>query len=73
MRAADELVAICEYDYVVMNDDLVVAVAQVAAILEAETRRVSRQDTLMEFVERFRRDVIAAATVLPSGNPNGNL
>ena len=33
-----------EYDYVIVNEDLVMAVAQVAAILDAEARRVSRQD-----------------------------
>jgi len=41
-----------------------VAVGQVAAILDAEARRVSRQDALLEFVERFRREVLAAATAL---------
>jgi len=35
-------------------------VAQVAAILDAEARRVSRQDTLPAFIERLRRDVAAA-------------
>jgi guanylate kinase len=69
MRAADELVAIGEYDYVVLNDDLVTAVAQVAAILEAETRRVSRQNGLFEFIEQLRRDVIAAAAALPTVVP----
>jgi guanylate kinase len=69
MRAADELVAICEYDYVVTNDDLVVAVEQVAAVLDAEMRRVSRQDALLEFVERFRREVLAAASALPEVVP----
>lgn len=65
MRAADELAAICEYDYVVLNDDLDAAVERVLAILDAETRRVSRQESLPEFIERFRREVIAAATALP--------
>lgn len=65
MRAADELAAIGEYDYVVINDDLVVAVSHVAAILDAETRRLSRQDALLDFVERFRHDIIASAAALP--------
>jgi guanylate kinase len=60
-RAADELAAVAEYDYAVVNEELVVAVAQVAAILDAEARRVSRQDSLPPFIERLRRDVIAAA------------
>jgi hypothetical protein len=38
-----------------------VAVAQVAAILDAEARRVSRQESLPPFIDRLRRDVIAAA------------
>jgi len=57
-RAADELSAVAEYDYAIVNDDLVLAVAQVAAILDAEARRVSRQDTLDGFIQRLRRDVI---------------
>jgi guanylate kinase len=61
VRAADELTAVAEYDYAILNEDLVVAVAQVAAILEAESWRVDRQDTLAEFVEKLRRDVAKAA------------
>ena len=60
-RAADELAAVVEYDYAILNEDLVVAVSQVAAILEAEARRVARQDELPGFIDRLRRDVIAAA------------
>ena len=58
IRAADELAAVAEYDYAIVNEDLVAAVAQVAAILEAEARRVPRQRALPEFVEELRRDVI---------------
>ena len=61
VRAADELKAVAEYDYVVVNEDLFVAVAQVAAILDAESRRVSRQDGLAGLVDRLRRDVIEEA------------
>jgi guanylate kinase len=60
-RAADELAAVTEYDYAILKEDLVVAVSQVAAILEAEGRRVPRQDGLPGFIDRLRRDVIAAA------------
>ena len=59
-RAAEELEAVAEYDYALVNQDLVVAVAQVAAILDAEARRVSRQDDLPRFIARLRRDVVAA-------------
>lgn len=61
IRAADELAEVSEYDYAVVNEDLVAAVSQVAAILEAEARRVPRQGALPEFVEELRRDVIVAA------------
>jgi guanylate kinase len=59
-RAAEELDAVAEYDYVVVNQDLVIAVAQVAAILDAEARRVSRQDDLAQVIARLRRDVVTA-------------
>jgi guanylate kinase len=61
VRAAEELKAVGEYDYAILNEDLLVAVAQVAAILEAESWRVPRQDTLPVFVEQLRRDVVKAA------------
>jgi guanylate kinase len=60
-RAADELAAVAEYDYAILNEDLVLAVAQVAAILDAEARRVSRQEGLTPFIDRLRRDVLAQA------------
>ena len=60
-RAADELAAVAEYDYAILNEDLVLAVTQVAAILDAESRRVSRQDGLTTFIDRLRRDVLAQA------------
>jgi guanylate kinase len=60
-RAADELAAVAEYDYAIINEDLVLAVAQVAAILDAEARRVVRQEALPAFIERLRRDVVAYA------------
>lgn len=68
-RAADELGAVAEYDYTVLNDDLVQAVAQVAAILDAESRRVSRQDRLAEQIARLQREVIAEARKLTKTQP----
>jgi guanylate kinase len=61
LRASDELSAVAEYDYAILNEDLFVAVAQVAAILEAESWRVGRQDTLPQFIEQLRQDVGRAA------------
>lgn len=63
-RAADELAAVAEYDYAVVNEDLAAAVAQVAAVIDAEARRVSRQRTLSRFIEQLRQDVAAAAAQL---------
>lgn len=56
-HASDELEEVSRYDYVVVNDDLVGAVDRVAAILDAEGGRVSRQSGLGEMVERLRREV----------------
>ena len=61
IRAAEELAVVSEYDYAIVNEDLVAAVSQVATILEAEGRRVPRQRALPEFVEELRGDLIAAA------------
>lgn len=60
-RAADELLAVGEYDYVVINEDLGDAVRAVGAILDAESRRVARQHDLAGFVESIRQGVAAAA------------
>ena len=60
-RARDELAAIKEYDYVIVNDNLSHAVAQVKAILDAEALRVERQDALPDFVERLRQELVSAA------------
>ena len=56
-HALDELGAATDYDYTIVNDDLDAAVAQVAAILDAETRRVARQEGLAAFVSLLRAEV----------------
>ena len=63
IRAAEELAAVAEYDYAIVNEDLVAAVSQVAAILEAERRPPGAADRPAACVqiERLRRDVAAAA------------
>jgi guanylate kinase len=55
--ASRELLAVPEYDYVVVNDDFVEAVAHVAAILDVEERRVSRLTNLNSVVEGLRREL----------------
>ena len=59
-RAQEELRAAGEYDYVVVNDDLVVAVEQVAAIVEAESLRVPRQQEFGGLLEQLQREVAEA-------------
>ncbi len=55
--ASDELLAAREYEYVVVNDDVVDAVAHVAAILDGEGRRVRRLSNLDLVIENLRRDL----------------
>jgi guanylate kinase len=60
-RAAEELLAVTEYDYVVINEHLRDAVNEVAAILDAESSRVARRRDLRGFVDLLREGVAAAA------------
>ena len=55
--AIAEFRAIDEYDYVIVNDDLERAVADVAAILDAESHRVGRRKELDTLIERLCREV----------------
>ncbi len=55
--ASEELLAAREYEYVVVNDDVVDAVAHVAAILDGEARRVRRLVNLDLVIENLRRDL----------------
>ena len=61
-HAAEELLAATEYDYVVVNDDLVAAVDAVAAILEAEGHRTGRTAGLEDRVRTMGAEVRAART-----------
>lgn len=56
-RAVAELDEALRYDYLVVNDDRTQAVAEVAAIVDAESRRTSRQVTLVDTVHALRRDL----------------
>lgn len=62
VHAAEELLAATEYDYVVVNDDLVAAVDAVAAILEAEGHRTGRTPGLEDRVRTMSAEVRAART-----------
>ena len=63
-HAAEELAAVGEYDYAVVNDDLTVAVRQVSAIIDAEGHRVPRQRELEAFTQALRQGVAAEAARL---------
>jgi guanylate kinase len=56
-RAAEELAAVPEYDYAIVNDDLGRAVARVSAIVDAEAERVARQNGLGETVAALQREI----------------
>jgi guanylate kinase len=62
-RAAEELSAVAEYDYAIVNDDLNAAVREVVAILDGrgERWRVRKQEDLPAFVERLRHGVLDEA------------
>jgi guanylate kinase len=59
--ATEELAAVPEYDYVVVNDELDRAVGDVEAILSAEIRRNARRDGLPAKVDAIRREIQAEA------------
>ena len=52
-KAASEISHWPEYDYVIVNDDLVLAQAKIKAILDAERLRRARQIGLSDFVRRL--------------------
>ena len=53
-KAADEISHYREYDYILLNRDIDVVVAQVKAILQAERLRRDRQIGLTNFVKKLR-------------------
>jgi guanylate kinase len=58
-RAVDELSEAPDYDYVVVNTDRTAAVAEVAAILDAECHRPKRNAELIEQIRQLGRDITA--------------
>jgi len=65
-RAAEELEAVGEYDYAIVNKSLPEAVADISAILDGrgEARRVSQQPELLNRVEQLRRELAQVATTI---------
>jgi len=60
-RAVDELAAASEYDYVVVNTDRFAAVAEVAAILDSECRKPSRNPGLRRHLDELASDIASLA------------
>ncbi len=56
-KAAEEISHWAEYDYVIVNDDLEAALANVRSILHAERLRRERQPGLPEFVKSLREGI----------------
>lgn len=61
-HAQEEILAAGDYDYVVVNEDLIHAVEQVASIVEAESLKTGRQDQLAERLENLKRGVAQAGS-----------
>ena len=68
-RAAEEMAEAGEYDYVVVNNDLVSAVEAVAAIIDSEGRRVRRLPALADDVARLKDEVLREAAALAAASP----
>ncbi|UCG86121.1 MAG: guanylate kinase [Gemmatimonadota bacterium] len=60
-RAVDELEEAADYDYVVVNEDRTQVVAEVAAIIDSESKRTYRDTTLQESLDNLRRDIAQLA------------
>jgi guanylate kinase len=63
-RAVQELDDAGQYDYVVVNTDRTQAVAEVAAIIDAESRRPGRLPELPESLRDLARQIAAQADLL---------
>lgn len=60
-QAIVEIDAAAGYDYIVVNNDRTEAVAEVAAIIDAEAHRARRQTTVLEAIASFKRELAEAA------------
>jgi guanylate kinase len=66
-RAVEELAVALEYDYIVVNEDKTEAVAEVASVLDAESRRPRRNPELVLQLAELGRDVAAMIDKLKTG------
>ncbi|MBI3982748.1 MAG: guanylate kinase [Gemmatimonadetes bacterium] len=60
-QAVVEIDAAREYDYIVVNADRTQAVAEVAAIIDAEAHRARRQTAVLAAIADFKRELVEAA------------
>ncbi len=60
-RAVEELDHVGDYDYVVMNEDRTQALADISAILDAESSRPCRNPELLEEMKGLGREIAALA------------
>jgi guanylate kinase len=63
-RAVEEVDEAQHYDYIVINADRTQAVAEVAAIIDAEAHRTPRHASLRDLIGRFKRELAQAADSL---------
>ena len=63
-RAVEEMAEAASYDYVVVNTDRTQAVAEVAAIIDAETHRTQRQPELEPDLQALVREVADLASAI---------
>jgi len=70
-RAEEELREAGQYDYVVVNADRTEAVAEVAAILDAESRRPGRNPDLQADLHQLGRDIAALEARLSQKTKEG--
>ena len=60
-RAVEELEHVADYDYVVVNEDRTEALADISAILDAESSRPCRNPELLEQLKGLGREIAALA------------
>jgi guanylate kinase len=60
-QAIVEIEAAPDYDYIVVNAERTQAVAEVAAIIDAEAHRARRQTSVLEAIADFKRELAEAA------------
>ena len=66
-RAVEEIEEAVEYDYIVVNDEVNQAIAEVTAIIDTEVRRPSRLPNMDQFMNTLRDVLVRSAEELSGG------